>query len=388
MATAVDSAASNAANAAQLARTDSVVEASVSRGFRIRDVPAHVRRAIEEFGLTAPPKIRLSAINPKRRADINAMVNQRYYRDLKDKDIPSDAEVLKLVEERGEWSMDRKRRMEELQERTVREMALLWSGGFDPQKITYAQDLLSTALDLKQSVEATERTAEEKAEFHERLDRWVSYTKERADDAKYVEAAQKQGRPKYSPDADQQWLLDHAPTLEDIDRLNACEDLADKRDRVIRLNEERLELAQLQVKHARIFAGTAESRQQHTEEMAQLYFTCEACDEEGRVTGRLLPSFDELWNYPDDAIQWLLYESYYFHNEVPDEAREFMTTWGFLKADREETVPEAPVDSESPAASGESAHSDASPVPPPSRTDTEPVAATESGSSEPAPATT
>jgi hypothetical protein len=42
-----------------------------------------------------------------------------------------------------------------------------------------------------------------------------------------------------------------------------------------------------------------------------------------------------LWEFPDEVIQWLLIESYFFHNAIPDEARPYLEAYGFLQAGRE-----------------------------------------------------
>ena len=118
---------------------------------------------------------------------------------------------------------------------------------------------------------------------------------------------------------------------------------------------------------SRIFTDTVESRRDNTEEMARLYVTCERCDANRKPAGPLFPEFDGLWDLPDEAIQWLLIESYFFHNAVPDEARPYLETFGFLREGRKE--------------SGESAPSEPSPDPQTSSSDSAPADATAPSSS-------
>lgn len=346
------------------ARLDSIVESEVALGFRLRPVPEALQAQIRAAGLPAPEYIRLSAINPARRRDINKLVQQRYHRDLKDDDVLSDAEIQALAEKRGEWSTAKKKRMDELQELTTREMGRLWAEGFSPDTATWANDIVQAAITFKAALDAAEdKTAEEKEAIGAVFDRWLAYLPERHEEytAKFAAI---QGREVYSVDADFAHLLEHAPDFENVERLNEMDELKDKQRRLIQLTTQRLELQELQLKHARIFAGSAESKQQHNEELAQLYYTCHICDAHGVPKGHLAPTFDALWEFPDEAIRWMLYESYFYHNEVPDEARDYLSNWGFMRAGG------------SKPASGESAPSAESHAPPPSKTDTEPVAAT------------
>ena len=347
-------------------RLDNIVEHDVVRGFRIREVPEALKVKIRAEGLEPPDRIRLSAINPKRRRDISLVVQQQYHRDLKDPNVLSDATILELVTQRGEWSTDKKQRMEHLQTKTVTEMGRLWADGVTPDTATWGADILRLSLDFKQHVAEGAGDADLKATIQDRFDRWLGYTPERH--AEYTaQYAASQGLDAYSVDRDFSWLLDHTPTLGDVDTLNVIDDLKDKQQRLMKLNADRIELMELQLKHARIFAGSAESRQTNCEEMAQLYFTCERVTDSDLPVGPLTATFDELWNYPDDAIRWLLYESYLFHNDIPDEAREYLTSWGFLKAEREPSP-------------GANEASDELPDPPTSKTDIAPATATEPSS--------
>jgi hypothetical protein len=55
----------------------------------------------------------------------------------------------------------------------------------------------------------------------------------------------------------------------------------------------------------------------------------------------LAKTFDDLYNFPDVAIRWLLWESYFFHSNVPPEYKAYFQTFGFMEAERtkKETAP-------------------------------------------------
>lgn len=317
------------------ARLDSIVEAEIARGFRIREVPADVQRALKELGMEPPQRIRLVALNPSRRRDINKEVQHRYHKDLKDPEVLSNAQILKLVAERGEWTDDEEKRLKDLEEQTTRSMMQLWSDGYADDGSHWTREVLDASLHLKELVEKDEAVSrEEKDRTHQIFDRWCSFDKSRLTEEQYVQAATEQGLPAYSPDRDFAELGNRCPTVEAVDFLNTIEDLRHKQQQLTELYKARLELHQLTAKHARIFSGSAESRQQHAEQLAQVYFTCDVLNAEGKPAGKLTPTFDGLWEFPEEAVRWLLYEAYFFHNDVPDEGREYLQTFGFMKADR------------------------------------------------------
>jgi hypothetical protein len=342
------------------ARLDSLVEDELQRGFRVCTLPVELQRMLvthnahtvdKEKKLPEVKRARFSAVNPGRRRDINQTVQQRYHRDLKDEAIMSDAEVLKLVERRGEWTGELTARMYELQSRTTTELALLWNDGYRPDTSTWRADLLDVRFKVAEAVEKSELTDEQRERYLRVLARFAEYRANRKDEYTGM-YAEDQELADYSVDRDHNFLMDNAPSLEDVDRVNEIAELRDRIERLEALNLERFELAALQDRYARIFAGTAESRQRATEEMAALYFTCDIVGENDVPLGRLATSFDGMWEYPQEVLSWLMTESHFFHNNVPAETRDMLDAFSFRRAGRD-----------SRSSSGESAPSDESLAP-------------------------
>lgn len=337
-------------------RLDSIAEGEIQRSYRIRQLPADLQALLRDAGIDPPQRIRLSKMNPARRRKINEVVQRRYHADLQDREILSDSQVLELVKVRGEWNETKKARMDELQQQTTRDMARLWHAGLTPDSMSFRGTLAEKVKAFQDSIEGSDGLdAETKAQFARIFARWYRWRK----DLDYTDEAVEQGRERYSVDADWAWMIDHAPTIGDGQVLSDIEELKDKQVDLDRLNEARFELAELQIKHARIFAGTVESRQSHAEEMAQLYYTCERLDATDVPLGPLTETFDALYEFPQAAITWLLYESMFFHNDIADEARDYLATFGFLKAERSTESATGRAN----ATNGANTPSDASPVP-------------------------
>lgn len=342
-------------------RLDSITETQIAKSFRVCQFPDELQALLRDNDIKITPRIRFSKINPRRRGLIAEVVQRRYHNDLKS-DILSDAQVFDLVKSRGEWSAEKKARMDELQLKTTREMGRLWANGLTPNTVAYSSQLAVKVREFLDGIEESDAlTPEQKSEISKIFQRWYEYRKGKD----YSEHAKAQGRETYSVDADWGWLVDHMPKIELGQLLSDMDELKDKQVDIESLIADRVELQELQLKHARIFAGTVESRQANAEEMAQLYFTCEQLDAADVPQGHLTKTFEDLFALPEDVIRWLMFESMFFHNDIADEARDYLSTFGFLKAERTAESETGPAS----APSGESTPSDASPVPPNSSSD-------------------
>lgn len=349
-------------------RLDTVLEDELARGYRIKDVPQALAETLESECGVAVTRVRFTRLNPAKRRKISQVVQRQYHKDLQDPEILSHEQILKLVQERGEWSSALDKEMTDLQASTSREMGALFVNGVDQSSWTV--QLLDAASAYREAISAHITDADTAAAVLERFDRWLEWSKDRSDeyDAKH---AAKQGRDVYSLDLDYQELVNAVPDLETIDHLNTIDDLRERLQRYVKLQKERLRLAELQLKHSKIFSDSVEQRRDNAEEMARLYFTTDVVDANGKPSGSLAAAFEDLWEFPEPVIQWLLVEAYFFLNGIPDEAREYLQTFGFLAADVGETT----------SSSGESEPSDESPAPPTSRLDSSPVEETDSASS-------
>jgi hypothetical protein len=356
---------------AMQSRMDSVVEEEIRRGYRVLDVPAELVQQLETErainpAVTVFKKIRFLKVTPRRRSDIARAVVLRYHTDLQDKTLLSNEQLRALNVARGEWSADEDKKLEDLQERSNALMRQLTLTGFDPREewmhaMNEATSKLLADLDNPDTSDNRKPLGDaDRALAHRFLNRWMEFRKE--NQARFDELyAAEQGLSAYSPDKDFMWLMDHSPTLDSVDLLQAVDELRDKLDKYLTLLEVREQLFTIQSKRAKIFAESVESRRDQAEEMGRVYFCAELLDADEKGCGRVAKTFEQMWELPDDVIQWLLIEAYFFFSNVPVETREFLERWGFVRA---------------PGRSGSSASPVESPAEPSSKHDSPPSAVT------------
>jgi hypothetical protein len=359
---------------------DPIVEDETQKGYRVKPVPAALLAQLREAGVEPFTHVRMTGLNPARRRKITEVVQRAFFRDLKDGELLSNDQVLKLVTERGEWSPATEARMKELNERTTSKMATLYHEGVAKSREWLAT--LTTHIErVLDAVAAAEKPDADKQEYVRRFSRWHQYRPDKQ--PLYVERY-KEELPTgvYYPDSDLNWLMDQAPTLDAADAVDDINELNDKIGSYLVLVQEREEYEGLRLKRLRMFANTVESRRDNAEEMAKAYFTTERCGADERASGPLAPTFDGLYDFPDDVITWLVEEQFFFHNRIPDEVREYVGTFGFLTAVTEGAT-EPPVASPTPTdtSAGSSEVSDASPAAATDSTATPPSTATPSSTS-------
>jgi hypothetical protein len=323
-------------------KMDSVVEEEIRRGYLVLDVPPEIVRQLEDehainSAVTVFKKLRFLKVTPRRRSDIARAVVLRYHTDLQDKTLLSNEQLRVLNVERGEWTVEEGKQLEVLQERSNALMRQLTLTGFDPREewmaaMTEATNQLFADIDDTDAAEGRKPLSEaDRAEARRRIGRWMDFRAE--NQAQFDKLyAEDQHLPAYSPDADFTWLIDHAPSLDSVDLLQAVDELRDKLDKYLTLLEVREKLYTIQGKRAKIFAESVESRRDQAEEMGRVYFCSEVLDAKEVGCGRVAKTFDQMWELPDDLIQWLLIEAYFFFSNVPVETREFLERWGFVKA--------------------------------------------------------
>jgi hypothetical protein len=349
-------------------RLDAILEDELQRGYRIKTVPENLRKQLEFECGVAIERVRFTRLNPAKRRKIAEVVQRQYHADLKNEGILSHEQILKLVQDRGEWSAAMDEEMKLLQQGTSREMGELFFSGVSRGEWT--TELLDATTAFRDKVLLFDMPEDKKQELLERFDRWLEHTPQRQDE--YNERfASLQNRTTYSVDVDMQRMMEIIPDLEAVDHLNTIDELRDKLHRYIKLQNDRLRLAELQLRNAKIFSESVEQRRDNTEEMGRLYFTTEQVDDAGKPIGPLVSAFEKLWDFPEEVIQWFLVEVYFFLNGIPDEAREYLQTYGFIGADAGPTN----------SSSGESEPSDESPAPQTSKPDTDPADTTPSASS-------
>lgn len=357
-------------------RLDSVLEDELQRGYRVKELPESLQQQLEFECGVAVTRVRFTRLNPAKRRKIAQVVQRQYHKDLQNPEILSHEQIVKFVQERGEWNAGMDEEMKSLTQSTARDMGDLFVNGVAHDSWTV--DLLDAASKFREKVGELIPDETEREAVLNRFNRWLEYSPDRRD--LYTERfAASQGRDTYSPDVDLHKLMSAVTDLEAVEALNVIDELRDKLIRYVKLQKDRLRLAELQLKHAKIFADSVEQRRDNSEEMARLYFTTERVDESDKPIGPIVPEFEQLWDFPEPVIQWFLVEAYFFLNGIPDEAREYLQTFGFLAAD---------ADKETISANGESEQSAESPAPPTSKLDSNPAVVTASVSSAPEPATT
>jgi hypothetical protein len=349
-------------------RLDAVLEDELRRGYRTKEVPASLQDA-QEDGATIR-LVRFTRMNPARRRKIAEVVQRQYHRDLQNPDILSHEQLLKLVAERGEWTTDMSAELERLQASTNKAMGELFADGIAQDN--WSLDLMAAAAAFRTKVEEHVTKQKTRDALLVRFNRWLEFTSDEQADYD-TEHAASQSRERYSPDYDMQRLLEAVPDVEAAEHLHLIDDLRERLHRYLKLQRERLRLSELQLRHAKIFAESVEQRRDNAEEMARLYFTAERLGEDSLPAGPLTPTFQDLYDLPEGLVQWLLVEAYFFQNGIPDEAREYLQTFGFLTADEAKTA--------DPSETGASGHSDESPAPQISKPDTDPPVATAPDSS-------
>lgn len=312
-------------------RNDVIVEDDLRRGWRVSEVPADLQAALASTGVATFTHVRLTRLNPTRRRKITEVVQRAFFKDLQDQELLSNEQVKVLVEGRGAWTPKHESRMRELYDRTQPHMATLYHEGVRRSN-EWLEGLDEHRTKLFTLIDASERTDDEKAEFKRRFTRWFDYTpvRQEAYQAEYPDALGTDG--KYYPDRDLSWLMDSAPTLEGVDVLQDLDDLNGKVQNFVNLVTERDEYETLHRTRLRIFANTVESRRDNAEEMARVYFCSERSDAEGNPLGSLVAKFEDLYEFPDTMITWLVEEAFFFHNGIPPETREFLKKFSFTGA--------------------------------------------------------
>jgi hypothetical protein len=350
-------------------RLDAIVEDEVHKGYRLKELPAHLQARLQEEGGPALSWVRFTRLNPARRRKIAELVQRQYHKDLRNPDVLSTEQLKKLALERGEWTPEHEAKMATLQASVNKRMgALYFSDGSDEvimKLLTQTSEFRAQAVELV--------PPQDQELLFKLFDRWLDYNEDRQ--AEYDEAfALEQRRPKYSPDLDYQKIQVLSGSAELIAKLDEIEKSRDKINDLVTLKKDRLALFELQSRFARIFADSAEQRREVAEELARVYFTTERTTPDGTPQGPLMEKYEQMENLPDEVAQWFQVENFFFHNNIPDEAREYLSAVGFLPAGQG-----AKTETSSPTSASEA--SAESPVPPSSKDDSSVAPATPATSS-------
>ena len=317
-------------------RLDQLVEDEVRAGLREVSLPDEYYAILKADRAWDPQiplfrRIRFRKLTPKIRRQINEAVIKRYHADLKNPDLLSMEQIRKLNIERGEWSAELENKLRDLQEETGRLSRDLYLDGMDQEQ----QHLVR----LGELTEEFQKhlTGIEDVELRNRalriFQRWLEYTPE-VQDAYTTAYAAEQELEAYSFDRDLARLYDVSLPTEAFETLQQIQDERDHLERYVTLLKKRKDLLDLQVKQAKMFTESVEQRRDTCEEMARLFFCTQVMHDGKDQFAPIMTTLDDLWLLPDEIIQWLLIEIYFFLNGIPDEARPYLQSMGFLLAPR------------------------------------------------------
>lgn len=343
---------------------DRMVEDEIRRSYIIVDLPDELADSAGQYRKTedilteaheidpAVPvfkRVRFVKLTAKRRRLIDDAVAKQYFEDIQNKARLSKAQIRELNIQRGQWSAEEEKRIEELQESTADLAREIFSNGYDDE--LWIEELVDLARKFQEWVErrnddSTFVLADDiRMQLVGRFARWHAWGPLDQDAYTRLYAAD-QGLETYSVDADAQYLMQNIGSLEAVDWLMRIEELRDRLNDLRRLQKDRNEMLMLQIKQARMYGESPEQRKDAMEEVAKVYYTTEILDDPKKPRA-LTAKLEDLYNFPEEVMSWLTIESHLFLNSVPREARRYLEHLGFLGAPRRNGFTDA--SDESPA---------------------------------------
>lgn len=252
---------------------------------------------------------------------------KQYHKDLKDKDILSKSEILKLAKDRGIWSQDDEARERQLMKQVAGLMAILESvnyKSFDEVVDTYFQkinELRELYKDNQDAVDAINRYFD--------LD-GVAQSVDRA------------------------FLFEHAPNSSVDEIMDEADMTRNKITMLKDMLEARKELNELQMTKAELMLDSMESRSDRAERLAQIYYCCTRTDSKP-----IWPSFEAAWDARPEDIEAIMMEVEYFNHGLTPETKSLLEKYGFLQraADIAASSEDSP-ETQKPSSGGESPESE------------------------------
>lgn len=292
---------------------EAVLEDELIRNCRIFDHPTYGRVIIKR---PTPRQEKLIADERRR----------QYHKDLKDKDILSRSEILKLAKDREMWDEEDAAKEKELSQQIASLMGSL------------------EALDYKDFDQVVD-------EYYETQTKLRSLNKENDEVllavGRYFDVDNDPLR------GDRMLIFKEAPNSDVETLLERADLLRAQLDTLKQLFEIRRQHNKLQIVKTELLLDSLESRAERAERVAQIYYCCLKDD------APLWPTFDAAWDASPEDIELLIMELEYFNHGVTEEARAMLEKYGFLQrasviASSSEDSPEAPT----PSSDGESPESE------------------------------
>lgn len=221
--------------------------------------------------------------------------------DLKDDSVLSKDEIEAIAVRRGMWSPTLSQKIQELTIDAGRMAALLDAFGFVSMD-ELLQDFDKTVSDLLALYDEDENV--------------------RAAILRYFSLAEDEVAAKADRDA----IMDAAPSTVVDDLVEQGEMQKEQIQALETMYKFRQELNDLQVKQARLYVDSLESRAERAEELARVYYCCT-----NKETGKpLWPTVADIGNCRAEDIEILVLELAYFVHGISDEYRAKAQKYGFL----------------------------------------------------------
>lgn len=338
-----------------LAALDDAIEAEVKKGYRVLDVPDVLVAELladQKIDATKPVyrKLRLVKMTGERRGLVSKFRSKVFFRAMEDESVLSMDQVRNMSIKRGVTVPKDEAEIKALQESTAHQVARIFQHGLDETE--WADELRSETQRFSDWLERRNEQDEYLIPENRRLEllaafaRWQAFdplSQERYDEL-YGNGS------KYDVEADREVLMQGVGSVEMVDALSRIEEIRDRMNDLRLYMRDRLKLAELQLKYAKMYANTVEQMSEEAEEYAKIYYTTQVMDQ-GRPQP-LTKTVDELYALAPGFLEWLTTEVYLFLNAIPPETEAYLRKLGFLGAPlRTLSAPASDASPEEPASS-------------------------------------
>jgi len=266
--------------------------------------------------------ITLHRPTPREEREISEARRKSYHEDLKNPDVLTKKQIAKNLAERGVWTEEDTKNMQEASGQSSELMAKLTALGF-----TTGEKLIDELLDLRANLFAEFPEDENDAErtaVRESIERFFDISDPGSED-----------------------FLTEVLFLRSMSTGTHVDDLLARAEMLMHITKLVSEFAEVKMKfneyareYAMYFAGSAEARADRYEALAKLYYCTK--NEDGKP---LWDNIDEIWDEDPDKIAWLNTQMFYFENGITDEHAEVLERYGFTEragtsSDKSESSPE------------------------------------------------
>lgn len=242
--------------------------------------------------------VRIRRPNGRQERLIADIRRKQYQTDLFDDNMKSRDEIEKRAIEKGMWSADIPRRIEELTAKMGEAMAVL-----EALKFKSLDELLT---DYRKNVADLIVLFEGNEEIQDVVRAYFNLDLDPTSEARAK-------------------IVENAPSTVVDDLLEDGERLRSQVHLLTEMGKVRKDLEELQKRQSRLFVDSIESRADRAEEMATIYY-CITNLESGKP---LWPTFEEIYDAPPEQIEKLVWQMHYFRHGILPEFQERLAKYGF-----------------------------------------------------------